>query len=74
MRKVQFKATSEHGVTPDGNLSPENLLKWLDANIIACNGLIESAGMNGSSNSYAEGQRQALKEMKTQLFGTSYDT
>lgn len=72
--KVIYKTTSEHGLTPGGKLPPEKLLVWLNEKIVAASERIETAGQNGSSDDRAEGERDACRALKRELFGNLYDT
>jgi hypothetical protein len=72
--KVYLKATSEHGLTPNGAVSPENFLAWLNERIIECNLAIHSSAMNGGNGGDATGELRAYKRIKDQLFGEVYNT
>ena len=72
--KVYFKTTSEHGLTPGGVVSPENLLTFLNEKIVQCNHSIYGSAMNGGDGGDTTGALAAYKEIKTALFGEVYNT
>ena len=72
--KVYFKATSETGLTPNGAVSPENFLAFLNERIIECNLAIHNSAMNGGDGGDSTGALAAYRRIKDQLFGEVYNT
>ena len=73
-RKVFFRTTSEHGLTPGGKVDAKNLLDYLNEKIVECNERIDEAGHNGTSNNYAVGALALLQALKEELYGKVYNT